>query len=105
MSNEKPISSFETKMRIAFFQSCVSRREREFLSFGLMLRDKNKNLFLSESIRRKKSKVTSFPNELKKCESVFSFLVTILDDTAATPSVLWQLSLGAHAQKPQVLKD
>ena len=34
-----PISTLETRSRISSFQSHASRRDREFLPFGLMLRD------------------------------------------------------------------
>ena len=46
---QKPISTFEMRAGILFFQSHVSRQEREFLSFSLMLRYENKNCSCWES--------------------------------------------------------
>ena len=41
--SEMPISTLETRSRISSFQSHASRRDREFLPFGLMLRDEIEN--------------------------------------------------------------
>ena len=46
---QKPISTFEMRAGILFFQSHVSRQEREFHSFSLMLRYENKNCSCWES--------------------------------------------------------
>ena len=42
-------SCFETRMRILFIQSWASRRDREYLSFNLLILDENKDIFLSIS--------------------------------------------------------
>ena len=44
-SNESPISNLKARVRIAFCQFRVLRREQEFLSFSLVLQDKNENFF------------------------------------------------------------
>ena len=44
--SERPFSTLETRSRISSFQSHASRRDREFLPFSLMLRDKIENFFL-----------------------------------------------------------
>ena len=49
VSDEKPISIIETITRISFFQSCIRIQEHEFRSISPMLRDENKNFFLSIS--------------------------------------------------------
>ena len=41
--SEMHFSTLETRSRISSFQSHASRRDREFLSFGLVLRDANEN--------------------------------------------------------------
>ena len=41
--SERPFSTLDTRSRISSFQSCASGRDREFLSFGLVLRDANEN--------------------------------------------------------------
>ena len=38
-----PVSRFETRSRFSFFQSRASRRAREFFSFNLVLRDEHEN--------------------------------------------------------------
>ena len=51
--SEKHLSTLETRKRISHIQSRTSRREREFLSPNLMLRDKTENNFLlSQAWRR-----------------------------------------------------
>ena len=43
------ISCFETRTGILFIQSWALRREREYLSFSLLILDENKDIFLSIS--------------------------------------------------------
>ena len=59
------VSCFETRSRISSLQSHVSRRDREFLPFGLMLRDEIENFCLhSRASRRDREEC------LKKCTFV-----------------------------------
>ena len=51
--SEKHFSTLETRMRISHIQSRTSRREREFLSPNLMLRDKTENNFLQSQASRR----------------------------------------------------
>ena len=44
--SEMSISTLKTRSRISSFQSHASRRDREFLPFGLMLRDEIENFRL-----------------------------------------------------------
>ena len=60
LSSEMLISAFETGSRISVFQSRASRREREFLSFSLMLRDENKNFCLFSLVFETRKKISFF---------------------------------------------
>ena len=51
--SEKHFSTLETRTRISRIQSRTSRREREFLSPNLMLRDKTENNFLQSQASRR----------------------------------------------------
>ena len=51
--SEKHFSTLETRTRISHIQSRTSRREREFLSPNLMLRDKTENNFLQSQASRR----------------------------------------------------
>ena len=51
--SEKHFSTLETRTRISRIQSRTSRREREFLSHNLMLRDKTENNFLQSQASRR----------------------------------------------------
>ena len=51
--SEKHFSTFETRTRISHIQSRTSRRERDFLSPNLMLRDKTENNFFQSQASRR----------------------------------------------------
>ena len=51
--SEKHFSTLETRMRISHIQSRTSRRERDFLSPNLMLRDKTENNFFQSQASRR----------------------------------------------------
>ena len=51
--SEKNFSTLETRMRISHIQSRTSRRERDFLSPNLMLRDKTENNFFQSQASRR----------------------------------------------------
>ena len=71
------ISCFETGSRISFFQSHASRRDRDFITFSLVLRDENGNFFLSISCFETSTRI--FPPNLRlRDESKKSRLVSSL---------------------------
>ena len=51
---------FETRTRISFSHSRASRREREFLSLNLVLRDEKENFFLSISCFETRTRISFF---------------------------------------------
>ena len=76
VSSEMLISAFETGSRISVFQSRASRREREFLSFSLMLRDENEIFFLSVSCFETRTGISFFQSRASRQARVFVHLIS-----------------------------
>ena len=64
--DEMPISTLETRSRIASFQSHASRRDREFLPFSLMFRDEIENFFPLVSCFETRSRISVFTLVLRQ---------------------------------------
>ena len=66
-------------MRISFSQSRASRREREFLSLNLVLRDENENFFFQSraSRRERDSRLRQFLREFLGITSIACLLTDI----------------------------
>ena len=58
--SEMHFSTLETRSRISSFQSHASRRDREFLSFSLVLRDEIENFCLSVSCFETRARFSVF---------------------------------------------
>ena len=91
--SERPFSTLETRSRISSFQSHASRRDREFLSLGLVLRDENENFFLQSHVSRRerdflssvscfetRSRISSFQSHASRRDREFLSLGLILRD-------------------------
>ena len=76
VSSEMLISAFETGSRISVFQSRASRREREFLSFSLMLRDENEIFFLSVSCFETRTGISLFKSRASRQAREFFNLIS-----------------------------
>ena len=76
VSSERLISTFETRSRLSLFQSHASRRDREFLSFSLMLRDEIENFFLSVSCFETRSRISVFQSRASRQAREFVHLIS-----------------------------
>ena len=76
--SERPFSTLETRSRISSFQSQASRRDREFLSLNLVIRDENENFFYESqtSRRERESRLRQFSREF----SGITFIACLLTD-------------------------
>ena len=69
----------ETGSRISFFQSHASRRDRDFLSFNLVLRDEHENFFLSISCFETSTRIFPPNLRLRDESEKFCHLVSVFE--------------------------
>ena len=74
------VSCFETRSRISSFQSHASRRDREFLSLGLVLRDENENLILQSHVSRRERDFFSSVSCFETRTRIFTFSLILRDE-------------------------
>ena len=92
VSSEMLISAFETGSRISVFQSRASRREREFLSFSLMLRDENEIFFLSVSCFETRTGISFFQSRASRQAREFVHLISGFEMRARNSVISSQFS-------------
>ena len=78
--SERPFSTLETRSRISSFQSHASRRDREFLSLGLVLRDENENLILQSHVSRREQDFFSSVSCFETRTRIFTFSLILRDE-------------------------
>ena len=78
--SERPFSTLETRSRISSFQSHASRRDREFLSLGLVLRDENENLILQSHVSRRERDFFSSVSCIESRTRIFTFSLILRDE-------------------------
>ena len=78
--SEMHFSTLETRSRISSFQSHASRREREFLSFSLVLRDEIENFCLSVSCFETRSRISVFRSRASRRDREFLSFDLVLRD-------------------------
>ena len=76
MFSERLFSTFETGSRISVFQSRVARRDREFLSFSIMLRDEIEIFFLSVSCFETRTGISFFQSRASRQAREFVHLIS-----------------------------
>ena len=69
--SEIHFSTLETRSRISSFQSHASRQDREFLSYGLVLRDEIENFCLMVSCFETRSRIYVFWSHASRRERDF----------------------------------
>ena len=78
--SERPFSTLETRSRTSSFQSHASRRDREFLSLGLVLRDENENLILQSHVSRRERDFFSSVSCFETRTRIFTFSLMHRDE-------------------------
>ena len=78
--SEIHFSTLETRSRISSFQSHASRRDREFLSFSLVLRDEIENFCLSVSCFETRSRISVFRSRASRRDREFLSFDLVLRD-------------------------
>ena len=78
--SENHFSVLETRMRISHIQSRTSRREREFLSPNLMLREKTENNFLQSQASRRDRDLFFSISDYETRTKIFQFILSFRDE-------------------------
>ena len=92
VSSERLISTFETGSRISVLQSRVARRDREFISFSLMLRDEIEIFFLSVSCFETRTGISLFQSCASRQAREFFNLISGFETRARNSFISSQFS-------------